>query len=454
MPVSSLRLEPCGGTVLGAPIGQLRARPVRMGRAHPEAILIAWSSDFDIDPYVEMFYFPKDTLKLALLDLNGSILWQKDLGPGVVPGMYFVPIHACDLDGDGYDEIWFVNNVNTAHPLSLNGYRLERLSAQTGETTGQWEWPASHRSQALSYTFRNFIFHGIVRGEPVLVTAQGTYENMHLQGWDRDMTRRWTHDIAPDSPGARGSHMVPVADINNDGIDEVMWGERCIELDTGRELWCADRDTYRGHSDIIAPTLDLETGKWFVYTCRESDPGAAPRVAFYDAAGARVWGALDAGHIDMGWVARLGDTGKTAMAICIGAKTCGPDGRHHQAMESFAFDAYTGEPAGIAFDPYGTLPVDLNGDGRHEIVRGLAVGDNPGDVLDRYGAPAGQVNGRVALARKMGDYPGEQILVYSPDGEVSLTRDAAAKDSDEALARYANPYYRTCRDGGVLLGGL
>jgi hypothetical protein len=421
-------------------IGQLRAFPVCLGSGAPPAILAAYAADFDVDPWVEMFYFPTDTLKLVLFTVTGEVIWRKDLGRAVVPGQHFVPICVFDLDGDGVDEIWFVNNASDRHPLSLRNYRLERLDARNGQPTGQWPWPNKGGEQSLSHQFRNFIVGGAVRGEPVLVTAQGTYGPMFLQGYRPDMTLRWEHDIAESSPGARGSHMAPVVDINRDGVDELMWGERCIELDTGRQLWCADEAVYRGHSDIIQPVL-CDDGRWILYTCREGDGGASPRVVCFDDQGRRIWGAVEQGHMDMGWVARLGDAGKTAMAVRIGHKTCGPDGRHHQGCEAFVFDAFTGAERKLKIDPYRTIPVDLNGDGRHELIRGVPGGD--GMVWNRYGEEVATLSGTVALARKLIDRPGEQLLLYYQDGMVRIVCDVdAERDSDEAKARYAHPFYR------------
>ncbi|NLF29808.1 MAG: polysaccharide lyase 11 [Planctomycetes bacterium] len=443
---------------LGSPAGQCRAAPVDLGPGRPGAVLAAWAADFDVDPYSEMFFFPTDTLKLALFTTDGDLLWRRDLGRAVVPGLWFCPVFPFDLDGDGVDEIWLVNNVNTLHPLGLSGYRLERLDAATGQTTGQWPWPAWPESR-LSHTFRNFIAGGYIRGEPVLVTAQGTYEDMHLQGRRPDMAVRWTCDIPADAPGARGSHMCPVVDLNQDGTDELMWGERCIELDRGTELFCADRDAYRGHSDVVQPLWDAAAGRWRLYTARESDSGTAPRVVLFDDAGRRLWGDVDHGHMDMGWTARLGDDGRhTAMAIRIGRKTCGPDGRHHQDIGEFAWDALTGRPAPLPFSVYRTLPVDLNGDGRHELVRGIPGGD--GAVLDGRGRPLGSVEGTVALAAKLCDHPGEQVFTYRDDGTVALWADADAHDSQAALERYAQPFYRLARRLTAtgynlpLLGGL
>jgi hypothetical protein len=217
-----------------------------------------------------------------------------------------------------------------------------------------------------------------------------------------------------------------------------MWGERCLRLSDGTELFCADRDVYRGHSDVVQPFLDRETGRWFLYTCRESDARATPRVLLFDDAGRRVWGAVEQGHMDMGWVARLGER-LVAMAIRIDAKTCGPDGRFHQGREEFAFDALTGEPLSLPFSVYQTLPVDLNGDGVHELVRGVPGGD--GEILDGRGRRLGCIGGTAALVSKFLDRPGEQVLVYYPDGVVRAWGDRNAADSPAARKRAQHPFY-------------
>jgi len=175
---------------LGSPIGQLRAMPVCLGDGAPRALLLAYCADFDIDPYVEMFFFPTDTLKLVLVTAGGQELWRRDLGPGVVPGIWFCPVLPFDLDGDGADEIWFVSNVNVDHPLGLSGYRLERLDAGTGRTTGQWPWPARGPRQSLSHTFRNFVVGGHSRGEPVLVVGAG-----HVDDGEGDGTLRGAEGV-------------------------------------------------------------------------------------------------------------------------------------------------------------------------------------------------------------------------------------------------------------------
>ena len=445
-----VRLETRAEWSVGQKIGQLRAVPVSLGRGTEEAVAVLYGADFDVDPFTEMFFFPTDTLKLALYTLRGELLWRKDLGKGVVPGLWFCPFLAFDLDGDGTDEIWFVDNVNVDHPLGASGYRLARLDARTGERTGEWQWPNfGTNAQSLSHLFRNFLVGGYAVADPVLVTAQGTYGAMFLQGWGAapggELKSKWQVEIPKDSPGARGSHMCALADLDGDGVQEVLWGERPIALDSGRELFCADRETYRGHSDIVQPWLDRSDGTWRVYVCRESDAKAAPRVLSYSAQGEREWGDVDHGHMDIGWVARLGlpAAEHAAMSIRIGQKVCGPDGRWHTGIEQFAWDARSGSPIELPFNAYKTIPVDLDGDGFHEIVRGAASGD--GEVLTGTGERIGSVGGAVAIAGRLLDEPGEHLLSYHEDGALRLWADRNAVDSPMAQERYSSALYRVNR---------
>jgi len=454
-----MHLAPVLQLNVGQPLGQLRAVPVKLGPGMPAAFLIAYAADFDVDPYHEMFFLPTDTLKIAVWTVEGKCLWKRDLGRHVFPGMWFVPILPFDLDGDGRDEIYFVNNTDKDHPLSLSGRVFERLDAQTGETTGQWKWPMHAEQEVISHAYRYFLIGGHVNGEPTLITASGTYEAMLLCSHDSVMKERWRHQIAKDAPGARGSHMCPVVDMDGDGVDELLWGERLIELKSGTMLWCADEKTYNGHSDVNQPVWDEASGRWLVYTCREKAAEVSPRVVTFDANGKHVWGDVEQGHMDMGWVARLGDNfAKRAMSIRIGHKTLTPAGRTHFARDEFYWDVVTGKALTPPVSVYLTLPVDLDGDGYHELVRGGPGGD--GAVFDRHGAQLGSVGGAVSLAQKFCDRPGEQLLVFKPDGAVEIWADLDAQDSPAALSRYEHPFYKTnsrimsSGSNSAVLGGI
>ncbi len=438
-------LKPAWSVDLGQPIGQCRAVPVRLGSGggHDgiDAILVVVGGDFDVDPFSEMFFLPRDTLKLVLLDaVDGSVIWRQDLGRGVIPGMWFCPVLPFDLDGDGVDEIWLVTG-EPDHPMTAYDAKLERRDAATGEITGRWKWPIKFGHEAMSSVYRRFLMPAFVHGEAVLVAGQGTYENMLLTAFDAQMNQRWQTEMTADAPGARGSHMCAIVDLDGDGIDEVLWGERVIRLSDGRELFCCDRDVYRGHSDVVQP-IRLDDGSWRIFTCREDDYEASPRVVMFDGEGRRLWGHVDRGHIDMGWTARIGPGGRlVTTAIKIGKKTCGPDGRFHQAIEEFAFDTITGEPIELGFSHYRTLPVDLDGDGRHELVRGQASGG--GEVLDSDGNLLFDLGGPVAMLSRFLDLPGEQLLSYHADGGLTAWHCPGAVDTPAATVRYADATYRT-----------
>ncbi|MGQ9514151.1 MAG: polysaccharide lyase 11, partial [Thermoproteota archaeon] len=96
-----MNLKPILEVQLGKRIGQLRATPVRLGGKEPPAFLVVYAADFDLDPWIEMFFFPKDTLKMALISSKNGVIWKRDLGPGIVPGQWFCPFLAFDLDEDG-----------------------------------------------------------------------------------------------------------------------------------------------------------------------------------------------------------------------------------------------------------------------------------------------------------------------------------------------------------------
>ena len=425
---------------LDGTLGQLRAAPVTLGSGQPRAFVVAYGEDFDVDPYHEMFFYPEGTLKLAVITEDGEILWSKDRGRGVVPWMWFTPFFPFDLDDDGVDEIWFVNNPDPDHPLALSKYRLERLDPGSGQSLGDRPWPRASGGQSISHTYRNFILGGYVQDEPVLVTAQGTYGPMAIQAWNRDGSSRWVKKIGRGDPGARGSHRSPIADMNGDGVQEMLWGERLIELDQGREIFCADCARWQQHSDIIQPFLDRDSGRWYVYTAREKDVNLAPRVVVYDERGEIAWSDIERGHMDMGWVARSGPGELTAMAIRIQSKALGPGGRTHRELDEFAFDALTGDPRQLPFSTYRTVPVDLDGDGIHELVYGGPGAD--GRVIDWDGKTIATVSGTVAMASKFLDHPGEQLLVFHTDGTLEVWADLNAQDGDPARERYADPLYR------------
>jgi hypothetical protein len=80
---------------VGTELGQCRAVPVNLG--DEDGILLAYCQDAEVDPYVEMFFCPKHRMKVSVYTCSGKQVWTKELGPGVIPGIWFVPFFSFDL---------------------------------------------------------------------------------------------------------------------------------------------------------------------------------------------------------------------------------------------------------------------------------------------------------------------------------------------------------------------
>jgi rhamnogalacturonan endolyase len=84
--------------------------------------------------------------------------------------------------------------------------------------------------------------------------CRGYYTRAVLAAWDfRDgkLTHRWTFDSDDGNPGNReyrgqGNHNLSVADVDNDGRDEIIYGSAVID-DNGRGLY----STSLGHGDAL-----------------------------------------------------------------------------------------------------------------------------------------------------------------------------------------------------------
>ncbi|MBR4429106.1 MAG: hypothetical protein IKS78_07090 [Clostridia bacterium] len=381
------------------------------------------------DPGEELFHLPSDRLYIYCFDATGELLWEKRLGVGVLPGIWFCPLAAMDMDGDGKDEIYFVNNRSDA-PFSLFQRRLEALDPLTGETLGSWPWPDRTRELSVSKCYRFYLTGGYANGSPVLIASQGCYTDMYLQGWGKGMVKLWEKFIPETAPGPRASHLTPVMDLNGDGIDEIFWGERVLSVLTGEELMDFAPE-FHGHSDLLVPFLDYATGEMYVYTCREDheSPGQK-RINVFNADGSLRWGAADTGHMHCGWVATaLDGFGKLAMAEHHewqpNTGDSSDSGMTMHTFEKYFFNAVTGEP--ITFElpfPAGEAsPIDVNGDGYSEFIYGSKV-------FDRFGKYLGEFRGgKVRAGRILEEYPGEQIMTLE-NGTVRIYADLDAEDSD------------------------
>lgn len=436
--IMSVRIEEVLNLDLGSPTLQYKVMPAQLGGGK-QGFAAFYAACYDVDVHYSMFVVPSDKLHAVVFDDTGHILWKKDLAIWPSAALYCFTL--IDMDGDGMDEIYVVNNSDPIHPLWVEAYVMERIHVLTGEVTGQWPWPNYGGISRSMWYFRNHIFGGYDHGIPVLVTAQGTYADMYFQAWNPDMTEKWTLEIPENAPGARGSHSFPIVDINQDGCDEVLWGERCISLHNGEELFCIAKDSWNGHSDMCQPVYDRTSGRWLIYINRESDESTGPRIGMYDCSGRPVWTDVGWGHIHKGWVGRIGQNGELlANGMRITGQTKDEIGRYYTGITEFIYNALTGKPVTLPYSLFDTAPVDINGDGLHEILRGVAAGDT--ELLGRDGQVLYHMGGKTAMNTKILDLPGEQVMIYYPEGKIKIFCDRNAVDSEDTLRRYTSPFYK------------
>ena len=434
---------------MGMNVGYCHSCNVRL--KDKDGILFVLSEGKGVDPGEEILRFNGiSTVWLKMFDLNGNMLWEKELPDGVLPGIWFCPVVPFDMDKDGVDEIYVLNNHGA--PFSFMHRKLERWDAETGECTGSWQWPWNTFNERMSLCYRYYIIAGFVKGEPVLVTCQGTYANMYLQGWNNNMEKRWEIAIMDEDGGPKASHVTPVIDINGDGIDELFWGERILSLDDGHQLVCLAPD-YVGHSDLIVPFLGNESDDdWYVFTCREGgEVEGQKRVYTFRLNGDVVWKAVDTGHMHTAWLANIkgeeeGSYRKIAMTM---QQVFKPDdcGFNHEVTGIFYFDAYTGEEVDYKLPYPGNdmFPLDINGDGYSEYF--VVCPEARGDILDVEGNKIGHIespcinfDGAIRFGKIL-DMPGEHIMASSTDGRsIEIWADLDAVDGEIMKKRYSLPY--------------
>ena len=95
----------------------------------------------------------------------------------------------------------------------------------------------------------------------------------------------------------------------------------------------------------------------------------------------------------------------------------------------------TGKPVQLPFAVYETVPVDINGDAIHELVRPTA--DGRSEIIDRNGkvlADLGRDVG-VVLTCKLLRALGEQIVTWHPEGRIAVWYDGNAQDNAAAESR-------------------
>lgn len=250
--------------------------------------------------------------------IDGTFLWEINLGKNIREGAHYTQFMVYDLDGDGIAEFacktadGTIDGKGKVIGDSAKDYRNKNgkildgpefftiFSGKTGEalaTTdyipsrgniGAWGGRGGNGKNDNSgnrvdrFTACIAYLDGV---HPSVVMCRGYYGRTVLAAWDwRDgkLTSRWVFDTkdGQNSYSGMGNHNLTVADVDADGKDEIIFGSMCVD-DQGKGLYT----TGLRHGDAIhVSDLDPERPGLEVFGVHEIEEGTkGPGVAVYDA---------------------------------------------------------------------------------------------------------------------------------------------------------------------------
>ena len=227
---------------------------------------------------------------LQAYELDGTLLWQIRLGKNIRAGAHYTQFIVYDFDGDGRAELACktadgttdaagkvigdasANHVNERGHVLAGPEFLTVFDGATGAAidTVPYE-PARHPTNPLNPTRDELkeiwgdgngnrsdrYLAGVAYLDgtrPSLIMARGYYTRTTLAAWDlrdRKLVKRWFFDSDDGTEGNRafrgqGNHSLSVADVDNDGRDEIVYGAMVVD-DDGTGLY----STGWGHGDAL-----------------------------------------------------------------------------------------------------------------------------------------------------------------------------------------------------------
>ncbi len=229
---------------------------------------------------------------LQAYKLNGTLLWTIDLGRNIREGAHYTQFMVYDLDGDGKAELAVktadgsidgrgkVIGDSTKDWRNGQGYVLagpEYLSIFNGLTgelmhTVDFIPPRAPSLNPTAVELKNIWGDGYGNRmdrflaaiayldgvHPSLIMSRGYYTRTVITAWDFQngkLQQRWTfdsNDKGNQAYAGQGNHNLSVADVDNDGRDEIIFGAMCVD-DNGKGLY----STGIGHGDALHVT-DLD----------------------------------------------------------------------------------------------------------------------------------------------------------------------------------------------------
>ncbi|MEN2487148.1 rhamnogalacturonan lyase [Flavobacterium sp. B11] len=261
--------------------------------------------------------------------LDGTFLWQINLGKNIREGAHYTQFMVYDLDGDGVAELvcktadgsedsegtvvgdaskdWVDRDSNSkTYGKILKG--LEYLSVFEGKTgklittvdyipergdlAGWGGNGGSGGNDTKGNRMDRFLacvayLDGV---HPSVVMCRGYYGRTVLAAWDfknKKLTSKWVFDSknAENPYSGMGNHNLTVTDVDNDGKDEIIYGSMCVD-DNGQGLYTTG---FRHGDAIHVSDLDLDVPGLEVFNIHEiENKTTGPGVTFFSAKDGKV----------------------------------------------------------------------------------------------------------------------------------------------------------------------
>jgi rhamnogalacturonan endolyase len=295
---------------------------------------------------------PTDPPVLQGYRLDGTLMWTINLGPNIREGAHYTQFMVYDLDGDGVAEIACKTADGTidgrgkaigdasANWVGADGKILrgpEYFTIFDGRTgaalatadylpprgdIGAWGGIGGNggNDRTGNRVDRFLACVAYLDGErPSVVMCRGYYGRSVLAAWDwrgGKLTSRWVFDTAapgvgkdgkPNADyGGMGAHSVSVADVDDDGRDEIVYHAMAVD-DDGRGLFT----TGLRHGDALhVGAFDPERGGLQVFGVHENEgsryDATTPAVAAFDGrTGQTIWRDGDGGDAGRGLAADI-----------------------------------------------------------------------------------------------------------------------------------------------------
>lgn len=263
--------------------------------------------------------------------IDGTFMWAIDVGPNITMDVE-INIAAFDFDGDGKAEVFMRSSDGTIFGLDINNqggvsvgdrdgdgyinYRLapfngiggdgfmnagpEYLSLIDGMTGKELDWApfiargnSNDWGDGYGHRANKFFFGApyLDGKKPSLFIGRGIYTQTKMQTYDvvnKKLVKRWfwesgssgtlqqgKYDDSPKSYFGQGYHNYTIADVDDDGKDEINWGSMTVD-DDGKPLY----STELGHGDAQHyGDFDPYRKGQEMFACNESKPGTNLRDA-------------------------------------------------------------------------------------------------------------------------------------------------------------------------------